>query len=122
MMNMRDRMQTSFFSSRLTKALCLFLFIQGCSFFGGDDEEAFDQPAELVDFTPALDVDREWKTSIGKGHEGLDLMLRPDTDGETIYAASFDGNVMAINMKSGNKLWRESFDLLIYKRQEVDRS
>ena len=111
MMNMRDRMQTSFFSSRLTKALCLFLFIQGCSFFGGDDEEAFDQPAELVDFTPALDVDREWKTSIGKGHEGLDLMLRPDTDGETIYAASFDGNVMAINMKSGNKLWRESFDM-----------
>ncbi len=111
MMNMRDRMQTSFFSSRLTKALYLFLFIQGCSFFGGDDEEAFDQPAELVDFTPALDVDREWKTSIGKGHEGLDLMLRPDTDGETIYAASFDGNVMAINMKSGNKLWRESFDM-----------
>ena len=51
-----------------------------------------------------LDVNRVWKTSIGKGHEGQDLMLRPDTDGETIYAASFDGNVMAINMKSGKRL------------------
>ena len=84
---MSDSIKTSFFSSRLFKTLCLFLLIQGCSFFGGDEEEAFDQPTELVDFTPALDVDREWKTSIGKGHEGLDLMLRPDTDGETIYAA-----------------------------------
>ena len=45
-----DRMQTSFFSNRLSTALCLFLFIQGCSFFGGDEEEAFDVPAELVDF------------------------------------------------------------------------
>ena len=96
-MNMKDRIQTSFFSMRLVTALGLFLFIQGCSFFGGDEEEAFDQPAELVDFTPMLDVDRGWKTSIGKGHEGLDLMLRPDTDGETIYAASFDGNLMAID-------------------------
>ena len=110
-MNMKDRIQTSFFSMRLITALGLFLFIQGCSFFGGDEEEAFDQPAELVDFTPMLDVDRGWKTSIGKGHEGLDLMLRPDTDGETIYAASFDGNVMAINMKTGKKLWRESFEM-----------
>ena len=88
---MKVRMQTSFFSNRLSTALCLFLFIQGCSFFGGDEEEAFDVPAELVDFTPMLDVNRVWKTSIGKGHEGQDLMLRPDTDGETIYAASFDG-------------------------------
>ena len=102
-MNMKDRIQTSFFSTRLVTALGLLLFIQGCSFFGGDEEEAFDQPAELVDFTPMLDVDRGWKTSIGKGHEGLDLMLRPDTDGEIIYAASFDGNVMAIDMKTGEK-------------------
>ena len=110
-MNMKVRMQTSFFSNRLSTALCLFLFIQGCSFFGGDEEEAFDVPAELVDFTPMLDVNRVWKTSIGKGHEGQDLMLRPDTDGETIYAASFDGNVMAINMKNGKRLWRENFDM-----------
>ena len=110
-MNIKDRIQTSFFSMRLVTALGLFLFIQGCSFFGGDEEEAFDQPAELVDFTPMLDVDRGWKTSIGKGHEGLDLMLRPDTDGETIYAASFDGNLIAIDMKTGKKLWRESFEM-----------
>ena len=38
-------------------------------------------------------------------------MLRPDTDGETIYAASFNGNVVAINMQSGRKVWSESFDV-----------
>ena len=55
-MNMKVRTQTSFFTTRLSTVLCLFLLIQGCSFFGGDEEEAFDVPAELVDFTPMLDV------------------------------------------------------------------
>ena len=51
-----------------------------------------------------LDLDRGWKTSIGRAMK-LDLMLRPDTDGETIYAASFDGNVIAIDMKT-DKTWK----------------
>ena len=55
-MNKKDRIQIPLFSMRLVTVLGLFLFIQGCSFFGGDEEEAFDQPAELVDFTPMLDV------------------------------------------------------------------
>ena len=37
---MSDSIKTSFLSSRLLKTFCLFLFIQGCSFFGGDEEEA----------------------------------------------------------------------------------
>ena len=110
-MGIQIRSQISVFRPRLAIALAMFLFIQGCSLFNGDDEELFDQPAELIDFNPSIELDRGWRSSIGKGHEGLDLMLRPATDGQNIYAASFDGNVMAIDMKSGRKIWKESFDM-----------
>jgi len=88
-----------------------FLFLnQGCSLFGGDDEDESLLPAELIEFTETLDVDQQWKASVGKGHEGLGIALNPTTDGETVYAASFNGNVIAINANNGRKIWKQSFD------------
>jgi len=88
-----------------------FLFLnQGCSLFGGDDEDESLLPAELIEFTETIDVDQQWKASVGKGHEGLGIALNPTTDGETVYAASFNGNVIAINANNGRKIWKQSFD------------
>jgi len=88
-----------------------FLFLnQGCSLFGGDDEDESLLPAELIEFTETVDVDQQWKASVGKGHEGLGIALNPTTDGETVYAASFNGNVIAINANNGRKIWKQSFD------------
>ena len=88
-----------------------FLFLnQGCSLFGGDDEDESLLPAELIAFTETVDVDQQWKASVGKGHEGLGIALNPTTDGETVYAASFNGNVIAINANNGRKIWKQSFD------------
>ena len=88
-----------------------FLFLnQGCSLFGGDDEDESLLPAELIEFTETVDVDQQWKASVGKGHEGLGIALNPTTDGETVYAASFNGNVIAINANNGRKIWKQSYD------------
>ena len=88
-----------------------FLFLnQGCSLFGGDEEDESLLPAELIEFTETVDVDQQWKASVGKGHEGLGIALNPTTDGETVYAASFNGNVIAINANNGRKIWKQSFD------------
>ena len=88
-----------------------FLFLnQGCSLFGGDDEDESLLPAELIEFVESVDVDERWKASVGKGHEGLGIALHPTTDGETVYAASFNGNVLAVNANNGRKIWKQSFD------------
>jgi len=90
--------------------LLMLSFIQGCSLFGGDEDESL-LPAELIDFIESVEVDRDWKTSIGKSHEGLGIGLHPSSDGELVYAASFNGNVVAINLSNGRKVWDRNFDL-----------
>ena len=55
--------------------LLMLSLIQGCSLFGGDDEDKSLLPAELIDFIETVEVDRDWKTSVGKSHEGLGLSL-----------------------------------------------
>jgi len=41
----------------------------------------------------------------------LVLGLKPTTDGEQIYAASFDGNVIAFDPNRGRKVWKNNYDL-----------
>ena len=73
---------------QLIKGLSLLLMlsiIQGCSLFGGDDEDKSLLPAELIDFIETVEVDRDWKTSVGKSHEGLGVGLLPASDGAVSY-------------------------------------
>ncbi len=47
--------------NQLIKGLSLLLMlsiIQGCSLFGGDDEDESLLPAELIDFIETVEVDR----------------------------------------------------------------
>ena len=89
---------------------CILMILQGCSLFGTDEED-IQLPTELIEFESVIEVDQKWDVSVGKGHEGLVLGLKPTTDGEHIYAASFDGNVVALDIKRGRKVWKNNFDL-----------
>jgi outer membrane protein assembly factor BamB len=89
----------------------MLIILQGCALFGGDDEEDVQLPTELVEFEAVIEVDEKWDVSVGKGHEGLVLGLKPTTDGEQIYAASFDGNVIAFDTNRGRKIWKNNYDL-----------
>ena len=88
----------------------MLIILQGCALFGGDDEDV-QLPTELVEFEAVIEVDEKWDVSVGKGHEGLVLGLKPTTDGEQIYAASFDGNVIAFDTNRGRKVWKNNYDL-----------
>ena len=97
-------------SMKMAFPLCMLIILQGCALFGGDDEDVL-LPTELVEFEAIIEVDEKWDVSIGKGHEGLGLALKPTTDGEQVYAASFNGNVVALETNRGKKVWKTNFDL-----------
>lgn len=78
--------------------------IAGCGIFGGDDEDEL-LPAELLDFEQTLDVRRVWSEKIGEGTEFLRIGLSPAGDGNRIYAASYDGNVIAFDPENGKRVW-----------------
>ena len=99
------------FSLKIVLPFCMLIILQGCALFGGDDEEDVQLPTELVEFEAVIEVDEKWDVSVGKGHEGLVLGLKPTTDGEQIYAASFDGNVIAFDTNRGRKIWKNNYDL-----------
>jgi len=88
-------------------------FISGCSLFGGDDEDDELQPAELLEFEQTLDVRKLWSEKVGEGTEFLRIALSPAGDGNRIYAASYDGNVIAYNPENGNRVWRTETDVTL---------
>jgi outer membrane protein assembly factor BamB len=73
--------------------------IAGC---GDKDVE---QPAELVDIETTRKVDRLWSVGLGGGAEHLRLALRPSVVDDVLYTASHDGDVAAISVKNGRRLW-----------------
>jgi outer membrane protein assembly factor BamB len=88
------------------------LFITGCSLFGKDKDKEL-EPSELLDFEQTLDVRRLWSEKIGGGSEFLRIGLSPAGDGNRVYAASYDGNVVALNPDNGRRIWRVETDLML---------
>lgn len=79
------------------------LMTGACSLFSSEEKL---EPAELVDFDEAVDVDRKWSNWLGdQGEPEMYIRLMPLIDGNRIYAASADGDVMAIDRESGDDIW-----------------
>ena len=91
----------------LTLAAALFA-VASCSWFGGDDDEL--EPTELVDIETKIEVRRLWSTKIGDDAEFLRVALQPVSDGNRLYAASRDGNVVALEPDSGKTIWRTELE------------
>jgi len=87
------------------------LALSGCSWFGAKDEEL--KPAELLDIETTLDVRKLWSVKLGDDAEFLRVMLRPAGDGNRVYAASRDGNVVAVNAESGKKAWEAALEITL---------
>lgn len=85
-------------------AVSAALLLSACGLFGDDDEEL--EPAELIDFETQVPVKRQWSTGIGSDAEFLRVALRPMGDGNRVYAASVNGNVVALDPESGKQVWR----------------
>lgn len=67
-------------------------------------------PAELVSFDETVDIDVEWRRSLGKGSGSKNIRLRPAVSGDNIYAADYNGQLWALELSSGDKIWSQTFD------------
>jgi outer membrane protein assembly factor BamB len=90
-------------------ALSAVLLLSACGLFGDDDEEL--EPAELVEFETKVPVKRLWSTKVGSDAEFLRVALRPMGDGNRLYAASVNGNVVALDPASGKQVWRNKLGI-----------
>ncbi|KAB7771823.1 outer membrane protein assembly factor BamB [Xanthomonas maliensis] len=85
--------------------------LAGCStvkgWFAGKDAEAkkAQEPAELVDFTPSVKVDKLWSTGVGKGERRIGVRQRPVVADGKVYAAAITGGVQALDLQTGKRVW-----------------
>ena len=92
--------------------LCLMLsVVTGCGFSDwvrnpfGDDEDPR-APAELLDVVSETTINRNWRINVGNGQGDNYKKLTPVVDGGFVFAASDDGEVIAVNTINGDLMWQ----------------
>lgn len=93
---------------RIALLATLTMALSACGWFSGKDETL--EPAELVDIETRIDIKKLWSAKVGGDAEFLRVMLRPAGDGNRVYAASRNGNVVAFNPDSGKQIWKTDLD------------
>jgi outer membrane protein assembly factor BamB len=99
---------------RAALAVLALVAVAGC----GDDKE-IDPPAELVDVVAKRDVHHLWSAGLGGDSERLRLALRPAILEGNVYAASHDGEVVAMSADKGRRLWAIKTKLSLSAGPEV---
>lgn len=92
--------------------LCLMLsVVTGCGFSDwvrnpfGDDEDPR-APAELLDVVSETVINRNWRINVGNGQGDNYKKLTPVVDGGFVFAASDDGEIIAVNTINGDLMWQ----------------
>ncbi|ASI68721.1 outer membrane protein assembly factor BamB [Diaphorobacter nitroreducens] len=80
--------------------LVSLLVMGGCSLWGGTPKP---KPAELGPNVPVLGVRQAWMSQIGE-QEGLELDMH--VEGSVVTVASANGDVAAIDARTGGDVWR----------------
>ena len=92
--------------------LCLMLsVVTGCGFsdwvrnpFGEDEDPR--APAELLDVVSETTINRNWRINVGNGQGDNYKKLTPVVDGGFVFAASDDGEIIAVNTINGDLMWQ----------------
>ncbi|ROS05164.1 Beta-barrel assembly machine subunit BamB [Sinobacterium caligoides] len=95
---------------RRLSVLCLalpLLWLSGCS--STPENEAL-KPAELLEFDASAELDKEWSTRVGDGQGGKFNRLQPVIRDGIIYAASADGEIVALRSDDGEEVWEIDVD------------
>lgn len=75
----------------------------------GKDKSA--EPVELTQITTTANVSKLWSASVGKGEERLGIGQHPAIADGHVYAAAVDGGVSALDLRTGQSLWRYASEL-----------
>ena len=85
--------------------------VTGCGFSDwvrnpfGDDEDPR-APAELLDVVSETAINRNWRINVGNGQGDNYKKLTPVVDGGFVFAASDDGEIIAVNTVNGDLMWQ----------------
>ncbi|PJE79718.1 Outer membrane protein assembly factor BamB [invertebrate metagenome] len=94
--------------------LLLFSFIGlvACSSLSTEDSTTV-KPAELTSVKKeTVKLQEVWSFNVGKGVNDRFEQLVPAMDGDKVFAASVDGHVVALDKKTGKKIWQQPLDKL----------
>ena len=91
---------------RVLVIAALSLGLVGCSGLGGLTRTAVEPPAPLPTLTSAVAVNKRWTVDVGGKSDERFPYLAPALGGSRVYAASADGQVVAVELNSGNVAWR----------------
>ena len=97
---------------RLLLWLLPLLFVSGCSWFTGEEDNA-EPPAELKPFERRVNLVSLWRRRIGTGNADEYLKLRPAVAGGRVFAADHSGRVAAFGARDGKRLWATQTGLSI---------
>lgn len=86
---------------RGTLALAGLALVAACN----SSNKKADAPTKLEDFKPTAQVQKAWSASVGGGEPKLRLGLGVALDGERVFAAGYNGNIAAFDVKTGKRLW-----------------
>jgi outer membrane protein assembly factor BamB len=81
------------------------------SYLAGSDNVA--PPAELQPIADSLPVQKLWDVDVGAGTQGAFVKLVPVIQTGRVYAASYDGLVVAVDANDGELLWKVDTGLSI---------
>ena len=105
-------------STRVTILCLIFSMITGCGFSDwvrnpfGDDEDPR-APAELLDVVSEININRNWRINVGNGQGENYKKLTPVVDGGFVFAASDDGEIVAVNNINGDLMWQTEVETSI---------
>jgi outer membrane protein assembly factor BamB len=90
----------------LPLSLAALLLAAGCS-----KDKDVEPPAAIVAFPAKLPVQKLWSTSVGGGKKQMRLRLGlgPAVDNGVVFAASHKGEVLAVGLDGGKRLWLKEF-------------
>jgi len=93
--------------SKSLPLMFLLLLVSGCGYVSeyvkGDDNAA--PPSPLVEFASTAKVASLWSHTAGKPDEAYLTSLRPAVSGGKVYIAGSNGQISALDAKTGNTLW-----------------
>lgn len=94
--------------------LCVLLLaslLPGCKWFRSSNKENIDLPTPLTEFSQSTRIQRLWSTSVSddKGRSGSGL--RPAVVSGRVYLAGNKGDLQALALESGKRLWQARADV-----------
>lgn len=104
---------------RAARAVLASVCIASFALIAGCGDKDIEPPAELVKFESTRKVDRLWSVGLGGGAEHLRLALRPTVVDDVLYTASHKGEVTALSVKNGRRLWLTKTKLALSAGPEV---